>query len=57
MGADSDKHAARLEIHADLDRRGAEALALEIRRLARRHGVALKTVRVEMASDEAEPAD
>jgi hypothetical protein len=54
MSEGQDTTVARLEIHADVDRRAAEALALEIRRLARRHGVALKTVRVETASEDAD---
>jgi hypothetical protein len=36
----------------DLDRREAEALRIEIWGLARRHGIRLKTVRVESAGED-----
>jgi hypothetical protein len=39
-------HRARVRIEGDLDRKGAEALALEIRRLARRHGLSVADVRI-----------
>ena len=37
----------RFEITGDLERPAAEALELELRRLARRHGVELEQVRIE----------
>lgn len=46
-----------LEVRGDLDRRAAEALLLEIRALARRHGVSVKSARVEIVPDaEADPS-
>jgi len=37
----------RLEIRGELDRRAAESLELEIRQLAKRHGVIIKEIRIE----------
>ncbi len=47
----------RIRLPAPDDRVAAEALALEIRRLARQHGVDVKSVRVEAGGLEAEPPD
>ena len=47
----------RIRLPAPDDRVAAEALALEIRRLARRHGVDVKSVRVEAGGLDAEPPD
>ncbi len=41
----------RIELTGDLGRREAEALRLEIWGLARRHGVRLKTLRVESVDE------
>ena len=48
-------HPCRVEI-GDLDRTAAEALRLEIRRLATALGVEITTLRVERAPDEGESA-
>ena len=45
--------ARRIEVTGELDRRTAEALALEIRRLARQHGVEVMSCRVLPATDDA----
>ena len=37
----------RLEIRGELDRRAVESLEIEIRRLAKRHGVVITEVRIE----------
>jgi uncharacterized protein (DUF58 family) len=42
----------RLEVVGDLDAAAAEALRLEIRRLARRHGVAVLELRIDRQSSE-----
>jgi hypothetical protein len=42
----------RIEITGDMDRKAVEALQLEIRRLARLHGVGIADLRIERA-----PAD
>lgn len=42
-----------IKILGNLDRHAAEALQLEIRRLARRHGVEIDEFRIEEAQDEA----
>ncbi|HTK89840.1 MAG TPA: hypothetical protein VL948_06320 [Verrucomicrobiae bacterium] len=47
----------RLRLPAPDDRVAAEALVLEIRRLARRHGLVVKSVRVEAGGLDAEPPD
>jgi hypothetical protein len=39
----------RLEIRGELDRRAAECLEIEIRQLAKRHGVIIKEIRIEPA--------
>ncbi|HEV8441060.1 MAG TPA: hypothetical protein VGT40_23475 [Methylomirabilota bacterium] len=41
----------RLEITGGLDRRAIEALALELRRLAKRCGLEVAAVRIEAATD------
>jgi len=58
--ADSDDPAPageRLRLPAPDDRVAAEALALEIRRLARQHGIEVKSVRVEAGGLDADPAE
>jgi len=40
----------RIELSGDLDRRSAEVLALEIRALAKRHGLEVQDVRVVSAT-------
>jgi hypothetical protein len=47
---------SRLRISLDLDRRAAEALRLELRRLARRHGLDPDAIRFETAPRPPEPA-
>jgi hypothetical protein len=42
----------RIELSGDLDRRSAEALSLEIRALAKRHGLEVRDVRVVTSSPE-----
>jgi hypothetical protein len=42
----------RMEIGGDLGRHAAEALQLEIRRLAKRHGVEIADLRIEKEVDE-----
>ena len=44
--------AQRIELSGDLDRRSAESLALEIRALAKRHGLEIRDVRVVTSSPE-----
>jgi hypothetical protein len=44
----------RIEISGDLGRHAVEALKLEIRRLARRHGVQIAELRIETVDDEDE---
>ena len=58
-GGDAAPAEERLRLPAPDDRVAAEALALEIRRLARQHGIEVKSVRVEageLDADTAEPA-
>lgn len=58
-GDDAAPAGERLRLPAPDDRVAAEALALEIRRLARRHGIEVKSVRVEaggLGADPTEPA-
>ena len=43
----------RIEISGDLGRHAVEALQLEIRRLAKRHGVEITELRIETVDDEA----
>ncbi len=43
---DTGARSHRIELSGDLDRRSAEVLALEIRALARRHGLEVQDVRV-----------
>lgn len=52
MEQDSAGSVHRIEATADLDRHAAEALSLEIRRLARRHGVDIKELRIDRVADE-----
>ena len=47
----------RIRLPAPDDRVAAEALALEIRRLARKHGLVVKSVRVEAGGLDADPPD
>lgn len=42
----------RIEISGDLGRHAVEALQLEIRRLAKRHGVEITELRIETEDDE-----
>jgi type IV pilus biogenesis protein CpaD/CtpE len=42
----------RIEISGELDRHAAEALQLELRRLARRHGIDVREARVEKLDEE-----
>lgn len=49
--------ARRIEVTGDLDRRTAEALALEIRWLARQHGVEVVSCNVLPATDETPPSE
>jgi hypothetical protein len=49
--------ARRIEVTGELDRRTAEALALEIRRLARQHGVEVVSCNVLPATDDVEGED
>ena len=42
----------RIEISGDLNRHAAEALYLEVRRLARRYGVDIKEFRIEKVTGE-----
>lgn len=44
---DTGDQVTRLEITGSLDRHAAEALQLEVRRLARRYGVEVRSVRIE----------
>jgi hypothetical protein len=46
--------APALEISGDLDRYAAEVLRLEIRRLARRHQIEVREIRIEPAPEESE---
>jgi hypothetical protein len=43
----------RLEIGGDLNRAEVEALALDLRRLARRHGVEIRALRIERVEGDA----
>jgi hypothetical protein len=45
-GVDTGVRSHRIELSGDLDRRSAEVLALEIRALAKRHGLEVQDVRV-----------
>jgi type IV pilus biogenesis protein CpaD/CtpE len=56
-GGDAAPAEERLRLPAPDDRVAAEALALEIRRLARRHGIDVKSVRVEAGGVGADPAE
>ena len=42
----------RFEVTGDLDRHAVEALQLELRRLAKRHGVEIKVLRIEKIVEE-----
>ena len=50
---DGDGQVYRFQISGDLDRPALEALHLELRRLAARHGVEVAEFRVEQAEDAA----
>jgi type IV pilus biogenesis protein CpaD/CtpE len=59
-GRESDGAASageKLFLPAPDDRVAAEALALEIRRLARQHGIEVKSVRVEAGELDVDPAE
>ena len=59
-GRESDGAASvgeKLFLAAPDDRVAAEALALEIRRLARQHGIEVKSVRVEAGELDVDPAE
>lgn len=56
-GEDASASGERLRLPAPDDRVAAEALALEIRRLARQHGIEVKSVRVEAGGLDADPAE
>jgi len=47
--ADAEGPVRRIEVGGDLDRRSAEALALEIRALAKRYGLEVRDVKVMMS--------
>lgn len=47
MERDSARTVRRIELAGDLDRHAAEALQLEVRRLAKRHGIDIEEVRME----------
>ena len=47
MEEPSGERTTRLEISGKMDRHAAEALQLELRRLAKRHGVDIKEVRID----------
>ena len=49
---DLDQVVHQIEISGDLGRHVVEALQLEIRRLARRHGVEITELRIETVDDE-----
>ena len=44
-----EKVGERIALSGNLDRQSAEALRLELQRLARRHGITIKSTRVENA--------
>ncbi len=44
-----------VEISGDLDRHAAEALRLEIRRMARRYGIDIKEIRIERPEEKHSP--
>ncbi|MBI4610124.1 MAG: hypothetical protein HY726_14080 [Candidatus Rokubacteria bacterium] len=52
MEKDTHELVYRLEISGDLDRHAAEAIRLEIRRLAKRYGVDIHALRVEAAEED-----
>jgi len=47
MEKDSTRAVRRIELAGDLDRHAAEALQLEIRRLAKRYGIDIEEFRIE----------
>ncbi len=55
MAKDSTGGAPRVEISGDLDRHAAEALRLEIRRMARRYGIDIKEIRIERPEEKHSP--
>ena len=52
MPKKSDEAQESFEIAGDLDRRAAEALELELRRLAQRHGVEITDFRIRIGGRE-----
>jgi len=56
-GGDATPAGEGLRLPAPDDRVAAEALALEIRRLAHRHGIEVKSVRVERGELDADPTE
>jgi hypothetical protein len=52
MDGEREHVALRVEVSGQLDRRAAEALQLEARRLARRYGLEVDAIRVETAEPE-----
>lgn len=51
MEKDSTWVVRRIELTGDLDRHAAEALQLEIRRLAKRYGIEIEEFRIEEAGE------
>jgi hypothetical protein len=51
MEKDSTRAVRRIELTGDLDRHAAEALQLEIRRLAKRYGIEIEECRIEEAGE------
>lgn len=52
MEKDSARRIRHIEISGDLDRHAAEALQLEIRRVAKRYGVDIKDIRIEKLEED-----
>ena len=52
MAGESIEPDARFEVRGAMTRRAAEALQLEIRRLARRYGIHVKQIRIERPEGE-----
>ena len=52
MKKDTAGEVCRIEISGDLDRHAAEALQLEVRRLAKRYGVDIKEIRIAEVADD-----
>ena len=51
MAEEPEQQDPRVTISGYMDRHTAEALRLELRRLAKRHGIDIKDVRVERSDD------